>query len=165
MNVSSVAHVPADGGRSYWVGNLEFVTLKTTGRDTGGKFALVELVALPGAEPPPHIHHRTDELYYVLEGELDVLDGERTFTAVAGSMVHIPKGRLHAWRNATTTPVKALLFISPAGFEGVIEEVGVPDAVLSSPPPAPPPPTAEDAQRMLELGQKYDAEYPPAPAW
>jgi quercetin dioxygenase-like cupin family protein len=160
----SITHTLPGEGKSFWVSNNEFVTIKTTARDTGGEFALVELVALPGAEPPPHIHHSTDETYCLLEGELEVLDGERTFTASAGSVFYIPKGTLHAWRNATTEPARALLVITPAGFEGVIEEVGVVGS-LSSPPPPPPPPTAEDLQRIEELGRKYDTEYPPVPAW
>jgi quercetin dioxygenase-like cupin family protein len=144
----STTDVEPGAGKSFWVGNTELVTLKTAGNDTGGAFALVELVAMPGSEPPPHIHRRTDDLCCLLEGALDVLDGERTFTARAGSAFHIPRGTLHAWRNATTQPARALLFITPAGFEGVIEEVGVLAAGLSSPPPPPAPPTAEDAQRL-----------------
>src|SRR5262245_29063987 len=108
---------PIQGGPAYWVGNTEFVTLKLTGQETGGAFALVELVAMPGAEPPPHIHHTTDESYYLLEGELAVLDGERVYTAKAGDVVYLPKETLHAWRNATTQPARALLLITPAGFE------------------------------------------------
>jgi quercetin dioxygenase-like cupin family protein len=160
----SIKHIPPGEGRSFWVGNTEFVTFKTTGKDTDGAFGLVELVALPGAEPPPHIHRSTDELYCLLEGELEVLDGERTFTARAGSAFHIPRGTLHAWRNATAEPARALLLITPAGFEDIIEEVGVPGK-LSSPPPQPLPPTAEDRRRIEELGRKYDTEYPPTPAW
>jgi quercetin dioxygenase-like cupin family protein len=164
MFTSRTTHLPPGGGTAYWVGNSEFVTVKTTGQETGGAFALVELVALPGAEPPPHIHYGTDETYCLLEGEVEVLDGERTFTAQAGSVVHIPKGTLHAWRNATTEPARALLLITPSGFEGIIEEMGVP-GTLSSPPPPPPPPTPGDLQRLQELGRKYDTEYPPVPAW
>ena len=96
MSAVSVTHLPPGEGESFWVSNSEFATIKTTGKDTGGEFALVELVALPGAEPPPHIHHSMDETYCLLEGELDVLDGDRTFPAKAGSVFYIPKGTLHA---------------------------------------------------------------------
>jgi hypothetical protein len=54
------------------------------------------------------------------------------------------------------------LFIVPAGFEGFFEEAGIPGTDLSTPPP---PPKQEDFQRMVELGQKYDTEYPPTSAW
>lgn len=58
-----VTHVPPDGGKSVWIANNELVTFKETGRDTGGEFALVEVVGLPGSGPPPHIHHSVDEVY------------------------------------------------------------------------------------------------------
>jgi hypothetical protein len=86
----------------------------------------------------------------------------RTFTANAGSVFHIPKGTLHAWRNVTTKPARTLLFIAPAMFEGFFEEAGVPGSDLSSPPP---PSTPEDFQRFLEIGRKYETEYPPVPSW
>jgi hypothetical protein len=55
--------------------------------------------------------------------------------------------------------VRAPDTITPAGFKGVIEEVGVPGTL------SPPPPTPEDMQSIEELGRKYDAEYPPVPVW
>ena len=158
----SITHVPPGEGKSVWIGDRELVTLKERGKDTGGRFALVEVVGLPGSGPPPHIHHSVDEVYWLLEGELEVLDGERTFTAKAGSVFHIPKGTLHAWRNATTEPARTLLLILPAGFEGFFEEAGVPGTDLSSPPP---PPTSNELQKMVEIGRKYDTEYPPLPPW
>ena len=156
----SVTHIPPGGGKSVWIGDRELVMLKKSGTETGGTFALVEVVGLPGSGPPPHIHHSVDEIYCLLEGELEVLDGERTFTAKAGSVFHIPRGTLHAWRNATTELARTLLFIVPAGFEGFFEEAGVPGDDLTSPPPTP-----EDYRRMAELGRKYDTEYPPVPTW
>ena len=158
----SITHVPPSEGESVWIGDRELVTFKETGNNTGGQFALVEVTGLPGSGPPPHIHHSVDEVYCLLEGELEVLDGERTFTANAGSVFHIPKGTLHAWRNATAKPARTLLFITPSGFEGFFEEAGVPGSDLSSPPP---PPTPEDLQKMLDLGQKYQTEYPSLTKW
>jgi quercetin dioxygenase-like cupin family protein len=158
----SITHIPPGEGKSVWIGDRELVTLKERGKDTGGRFVLVEVVGLPGSGPPPHIHHSVDEVYYLLEGELEVLDGKRTFSAKAGSVFHIPRGTLHAWRNATTELARTLLLIVPAGFEGFFEEAGVPATDLSSPPP---PPTPEELQRMVELGRKYETEYPPLPAW
>jgi quercetin dioxygenase-like cupin family protein len=158
----SITHLPSGEGKSFWVANNEFATIKMSGRDTGREFALVEVVGLPGSGPPPHIHHRVDEVYCLLEGELEVLDGERTFTANAGSVFHILKGTLQPWRNATTKPARTVLLIVPAGFEGFFEEAGVPGTDLSSPPS---PPTPEDFQRFLEIGRKYDTEYPPNAAW
>jgi quercetin dioxygenase-like cupin family protein len=160
MTGERVAYVAPGRGGSVWIGDRELVTFKQTGAETGGLFALVEVVGLPGSGPPPHIHRRVDEVYCLLEGELEVLDGDRTFTAEAGSVFRIPKGTLHAWKNETDEPAKTLLFVCPAGFEGFFEEAGVPAMAPSSPPP---PPTQEDLRRMLELGRKYETEYPTLP--
>ncbi len=80
----------------------------------------MEVVGLPGSGPPPHIHHRVDETYCLLEGELEFLDGENTFTARAGAVFYIPKGTLHAWRNATAEPGKGAAIHSPGGVRAVL---------------------------------------------
>src|ERR687897_893534 len=49
ISTVSMTHLPPGEGKSLWVSNNEFVTIKTTAKDTAGEFALVELVALPGA--------------------------------------------------------------------------------------------------------------------
>jgi quercetin dioxygenase-like cupin family protein len=43
--------------------------------ETNGAFTLVEATLVPGNEPPPHVHSREDELFYVLEGAFDVYVG------------------------------------------------------------------------------------------
>jgi len=54
------------------------MTFLATAEDTQGKFALIEAVARKGNVPPPHIHHREEETFYVLEGEMTVSVGDRT---------------------------------------------------------------------------------------
>jgi quercetin dioxygenase-like cupin family protein len=72
MSVESVAkravtYVPSgEGNPLYLVGDL--YTFKVTGEETNGAFALWEALIPPQAGPPPHIHHREDESFYVLEG-------------------------------------------------------------------------------------------------
>ena len=62
-------------GLSMWhLGSL--TTNLAEKRDTNGAFCLVEGTLAPGNEPPPHVHSREDELFYVLEGEFDVYVGE-----------------------------------------------------------------------------------------
>lgn len=41
-----------------------------TGDDTDGRYAMFEAVVRPGGGPPPHIHSREEESFYVLEGEI-----------------------------------------------------------------------------------------------
>src|SRR5215469_4729346 len=62
------------------------VTFLATGQDTLGQFALQEQVGRKGNVPPPHIHHREDETFYVLEGEMTFSIGDRTVKATPGDV-------------------------------------------------------------------------------
>jgi mannose-6-phosphate isomerase-like protein (cupin superfamily) len=70
-------------------GNRLF-TFKAVGGITNGAYALAELTAQPPLGPPPHINHREDESFYILEEEFEFLDDGRTFTAGAGAFVYLP---------------------------------------------------------------------------
>ncbi len=102
-------------------------TYKATQKDTGGAYALIE-ATVAGDGPPPHIHAKEEEAFYVLEGELNVLVGENTITAKAGAFVLVPRGTVHAFSTAGTASAKLLVIISPAGFERFFQEIaGPPD--------------------------------------
>ena len=66
--------------------------------------------------PPPHLHKGEDESFYILEGEFDFHVGDKKFTAGPGELVVLPKNIPHYF-NLITDTAKALLLISPAGFE------------------------------------------------
>jgi len=154
-----VTHVlPGEGKPLYLVGDL--YTFKATGEETNGAFALWEAMIPPQAGPPPHIHRREDESFYVLEGEIEFLEGDRTFLAGAGSFVHVPRGILHRFKNVGTTPARALLMVTPAGLEKMFEEIGTPATDPSAPPP---PPGPEDVEKILAIAPKYGFEIPPPP--
>jgi mannose-6-phosphate isomerase-like protein (cupin superfamily) len=55
------------------------LTFLAESKDTGGSFALLEATLKPGNEPPPHVHEREDELFYVLDGAFDVFVGDEAF--------------------------------------------------------------------------------------
>jgi quercetin dioxygenase-like cupin family protein len=152
-------HVPANEGRSYWLAT-DLHTFKVVGEDTGGAYALSELTAHPGFEPPPHIHRREDEAYYVLEGEFEFVDDGRAFTAGPGALVYLPRGRLHMHGAAADAPAKALVLVAPAGVEGFIEEAGM---AAGDPSSVPSPPAMPELQRIVETAQKYGIEVPPPP--
>ena len=99
------------------------------GPDTRNAYAVVEItVAKPGDGAPQHIHKEEDEAFYVLEGEVKILVGDRTIVGTPGTFVHIPNGMVHAYAHAGKTPGRFLVFISPAGFEQFFKEVaGPPD--------------------------------------
>ena len=72
---SGVHIPPGEGARSLRVMGV-LVTCKLPSQMTGGAYALFEETTQPGDGPPPHIHHREDESFYVLEGEYEFLSGE-----------------------------------------------------------------------------------------
>jgi quercetin dioxygenase-like cupin family protein len=146
-------HIAEGEGKMLWVAN-ELMTFKVSSEDTGGMYALMDSVVLPQGEAPLHVHHREDEAFWVLEGELAILVGEDTFRASAGSFVHLPKGVGHAYKNVGTGPARFLTLIVPAGLEKFFEEVGKPGTDLSSPPPF----EEEDIERFLALAPRYGAE-------
>jgi mannose-6-phosphate isomerase-like protein (cupin superfamily) len=151
---------PGEGKALWWVTDLYIA--KQVSEDTDGVFTLFEVTAAPQSPPAPHIHHREDETYYVLEGEFEFLDEDRTFRAGAGSLVYLPKDRLHSHRNPTDVPAKALVLYTPAGnIEKFVEETGKPARDPSS---LPPPPEEAEIERMVAIAQeKYGFEAPPPP--
>jgi mannose-6-phosphate isomerase-like protein (cupin superfamily) len=123
-----VAHVPPGGGiRSLRVFG-ELLTHKVPSHETGGAYALFEAATDPGsAGPPPHVNHREDESFYVLEGEYEFLSGGGILRTVAGSLVYVPRGTLHAHRNVGDGVGRMLVVQTPGGlYERFFEEVGKP---------------------------------------
>ncbi len=92
------AHVlPGEGTRSLWVlGDL--LIHKIPSRQTGRAYALFEVTTQPNGGPPPHVQHREDESFYVMEGEYEFLIGGQTLRVGAGSLIYVPKGTLHSHR-------------------------------------------------------------------
>ena len=81
----STAHVPLGEDRWLWLAT-DLHTFKAVSETTNGAFSLSELTAQPQFGPP-HIDHREDESFYVLEGEFEFLDNDHTFTPGAGAFV------------------------------------------------------------------------------
>lgn len=150
-------YMPSGEGESVWLlGDL--YTFKAVSEDTDGAFALWETTSPPQGGPPTHLHHREDETFYILEGEMEFLAGGDTIQAGAGSLVHIPKGTMHTFKNVGTTPARFLVMVVPGGFEKFFFEVGEPATDESSPPEGPP-----DVEKLVATAAKYNCEIPPPP--
>jgi mannose-6-phosphate isomerase-like protein (cupin superfamily) len=155
----SATYVPPGEGESVWLlGDL--YTFKAVSEDTDGAFALWETVSPPEGGPPPHLHHREDETFYVIEGEMEFLVGDDTVGAGAGSFVHIPKGTMHTFKNVGVAPARFVVTVIPGGFEKFFFEVGEPATDKSSPPLSEGPP---DVEKLVATAAKYNCEIPPPP--
>ena len=80
--------------------------------------------------PPLHVHHETEEAFYILEGEVEITVGPTTVRAVAGGFVLIPRETPHTFKNGGSKPARILTIFSPAGFEQFFIQVA---AVEDSP--------------------------------
>jgi mannose-6-phosphate isomerase-like protein (cupin superfamily) len=119
-----VTRVPPGEGRSLWVLG-ELVTCKTTSEQTGGAYSLFEVTTQPGVGPPPHIQHREDESFYVLEGEYGFLVESNPIRAGAGFLLYVPTGALHTHKTVGEGVGRMLVTQTPGGlFEHFCEEVG-----------------------------------------
>ncbi len=137
-------HVPPGEGKSLWVVGDTY-TFKGVTENTGGALLFFEASIPPQAGPPTHIHHREVEAYYVLEGDIEFLDGERAFVAGAGSFVFLPRGGLHRFKNVGAETARMLGMATPTGLEEFFAEVGQPAREGETAPPLGP----EEIERIL----------------
>lgn len=127
------------------------VQFKVWSQSTGSGLSIVEHPMEPGRLVPPHVHHREDELSYVLEGTFGVRVGSDVATVGPGSYVYKPRGVPHTFWNAGSTHARMIEIIWPGGFERFFERL----AELTS--------TAGpdlDAKRAV-LGSEYGLEFVP----
>ena len=101
-------------------------------KDTNGAFLLVQGTLVPGTEPPPHVHSREDELFYVLEGEFDVYVGEDIFTVETGECVFLSRLKPHAFI-IRSPQIRLLTLVTPAGLEEVFRDRSTPAENLEAP--------------------------------
>jgi quercetin dioxygenase-like cupin family protein len=157
---TSVAYYvrPGEGTRSLWVLG-ELVTYKITSYQTGGAYSLFEVTTQPGAGPPPHVQHREDEAFYVLEGEYQFLVEGRTINAGAGSLIYVPKGNLHAHNNVGEGIGRMLVSQTPGGLhERFFEEIGEEVKDGSTAPASEDPP---DMETIAKIAAEYGIEIAP----
>src|SRR5919201_2706303 len=72
--------------------------------ETGGAYALSEIRVSPGNGPPPHVHSRDDEAFFVLEGEINFQIGDETIVANPGSFLQVPRNIPHTFKNCGSSP-------------------------------------------------------------
>ena len=123
MSHSELLHIPAGEGLTKWVSGDEY-TMKVTKAHTAGSLAFIEAIVPPGSGPIAHAHNVEDEAFYILDGELEFLDGHRTFIAGTGDFVFIPRRRRHRFKNLTDRHARTLFLFTPGGPEDLFVEGG-----------------------------------------
>ncbi|HKT16713.1 MAG TPA: cupin domain-containing protein [Stellaceae bacterium] len=130
---------------------------KALSAETANAFSLHEAIVPPGAGAPPHTHSREDESFYVLSGEVVVdLEGESQPIRVgAGGFVYGPRGRRHAYRNASEREARLLVIATPgAGLEAMFDAIDAAGQAAKGMPPL---------DKLLAIAAQYGvAIQPPA---
>jgi mannose-6-phosphate isomerase-like protein (cupin superfamily) len=136
-------------------GAARHITVKVSGADTGGAFAVLEVPTVVDAGSPLHIHHVENEWFYALEGEYDIRVGAQIFHLKPGGSVYGPKLVPHAWHDVGDTPGRMIVVAQPAGhIEAWLKD-------LDKMTPA----EAQDPGAMKALFEKHNMEIvgPPLP--
>lgn len=161
--MSDLIRLPGEGHKL--VTKAQEVTFKATGAQ-GSSASIFEVVVPPGFDTGGHFHEHSEEFFYILEGELELLafepaertddwldwesaDGDRVVRAAAGSSMFVPPNTPHAFRNATDRPVRMLFQSSPSPdhelyFEEIAEIWSTGDSV--------------DPEAVKRMRSKYDVK-------
>ncbi len=133
-------------------------TILVDGRQTAGRYTLIDMLIPPGGGPPPH-RHNFEELFSILEGEVTLTFRGETITAGVGTTVNIPANAPHQFQNTSGDTVRLLCLCAPSGQEAFFREVGIPVATRTTPAPK-----LSDAEQQafkeksLALAAKYQTE-------
>jgi quercetin dioxygenase-like cupin family protein len=133
-------------------------TILVAGEDTGGRFTLIDMHVPTGGGPPPH-RHDFEEMFTILDGEVELTFRGVTATARAGDTVNVPANAPHFFRNNAERPARLLCLCSPSGQEDFFRAVGVPVANRTeAPPPLDDAGTAAFMAKAVALAPKFRTE-------
>ena len=133
----------------WFIENLAYVHLDS--EDTRGAYHLGEVVGRRGDMPPLHVHHRDDETFYVLEGELTLFLGEQQVTLGRGQAALAPRDVPHVYR-VDSELARWLVITSPGGFEQFVRAIAEPADRDELPPTGRPVDPEAVAQAAGEAG-------------
>src|SRR6187401_1034849 len=83
-----------------------------TGEETNGRYAMWEAIVPPGGGPPPHVHSREEEGFYILEGEITFQIGDGKLVAGAGTFANMSVGTPHSFKNESNKPARMLISVA-----------------------------------------------------
>ena len=136
-------------------------TILLTGKDTAGRFCLIDMHVPPTGGPPPH-RHDFEESFIVLEGKIEATFRGAKSLVTAGETINIPANAPHQFRNASARPARLLCICSPAGQEEFFAQLGIPVATRTTVPPRlDDKEQAEFRAKAAALAPRYKTEFLP----
>ena len=133
-------------------------TILISGEDNAGRYALIEMLIPAGGGPPAH-RHDFEEMFHVLNGEIEVTIRGETSKATTGETANVPALAPHSFRNPTDHAIRLLCLVAPAGLEAYFAEFAdrVPTR-MSAAPELTDDEARERVQKADALGAKYRIE-------
>ena len=114
--------VPAGGGTHCEDTPGRFFDLKLLAGQTGGSIMLFEETVPAGTRSTHHLHHDSDEVVWVLEGEFTFKIGDEVFSGGPGTCAFLPRKVPHAWKNNGPGTGRAVFLYTPGNAGRLIEE-------------------------------------------
>lgn len=136
----------------------DLYTILLSGEQTNGQYCLIDMRVPPGGGPPPH-RHDFEEMFTVLEGQLQFTFRDEEVMVHSGQTVNIPANAPHFFRNTTESAARMLCMCSPAGQDEYFLRVATP---VADPTALPPELTeseqAQQGKRAVDLAAQYRTE-------
>jgi quercetin dioxygenase-like cupin family protein len=133
-------------------------TILMSGEQTGGRYCLTDMLVPSGGGPPLH-RHDFEEMFTILEGDIEFTFRDQVLVAGAGSTVNIPANAPHSFKNRSDKPARLLCMCTPSGQEEFFMAVGDPvDSRAAPPPKLSNDERADRVQRAKALAAKYRTE-------
>jgi len=134
-------------------------TILISGEQTAGRYCLIDMFVPPGGGPPPH-RHDFEEMFTVLEGEIEVTFRGDQVILKKGETANIPANAPHHFRNISEQPARLLCFCSPAGVDEFFLSMGVPAKSRTAvPEPLKPAEQEEFKRKAANLAAQYRTEF------
>jgi quercetin dioxygenase-like cupin family protein len=154
---TGAVYVPAGKGLTRWFAG-DVYSIKASRESTNGSLGVVQATVPPGGGPVAHAHTKTDEAFYVLSGELEILDGSRKFMARTGDFIFVPRGIRHRFKNTGEHATSLLFMFTPGGEEGVF---AYGDVAQPGQPPVPWAPERFATPEILKFNEDFAVEILP----
>jgi quercetin dioxygenase-like cupin family protein len=138
-------------------------TILVGGNDTNGKYTLIDMHVPPNGGPPPH-RHDFEEMFTVLDGEVEATFRGESMTVRAGETINVPANSPHGFRNISDSPSRLLCMCAPAGQDEFFALVGQPVGTRTEAPrPLDPAAQAAFIAKAQSLAPQYRTELLPPP--
>jgi quercetin dioxygenase-like cupin family protein len=152
QTLKPVAVAKGEGEARWWFNCL--AVIKTTAADTGGQMTIIEITEPPGSQAPLHVHHREDEGFWVLEGDVTFEVGDTTIEARAGDYAFGPRDIPHRY-TVGAAGCRMLFICTPGGFENLVIAMSEPAGSRTLPLPSEVQP---DWARVAAIAKAHGAE-------